>query len=62
MSKTDAFIWGVFVGIFLLAVCIGLLNNFKPAPKAIDVYQGKTTLEYKVRDGVKTDSTVVWKD
>lgn len=62
MSKTDAFFWGVLVGIFMLAVCVGLINNFKPKPQAIDVYQGRTTLEYKVRDGVKTDSTVVWKD
>lgn len=28
----------------------------------MDVYQGKTTLEYKVVDGVKVDSTVVWKN
>ena len=62
MSKTDAFFYGVFVGIFMLSVCVGLLNHYKPNPKAIDVYQGRTTLEYKVRDGVKTDSTVVWKD
>jgi hypothetical protein len=62
MSKTDAFIGGVFVGIFMLSVCVGLLNHYKPNPQAIDVYQGRTTLEYKVRDGVKTDSTVVWKD
>lgn len=62
MSKTDAFFYGVFVGIFMLAVGVGLINHFKPEPHAIDVYQGKTTLEYKVRDGVKTDSTVVWKD
>ena len=30
-------------------------------PKAIEVYQGKTTLEYTVKDGVKTDSIVVYK-
>jgi hypothetical protein len=28
----------------------------------MDVYQGKTTLEYTVVDGVKVDSTVVWKE
>jgi hypothetical protein len=28
----------------------------------MDVYQGKTTLEYKVVDGVKVDSTVIWKN
>ena len=31
-------------------------------PKAIDVYQGKTTLEYTIRDGVKVDSIVVFKE
>ena len=62
MNKTDAFFWGVIVGMFMLTVCISLINHFKPNPQAIDVYQGRTTLEYKVRDGVKTDSTVVWKD
>lgn len=30
-------------------------------PTAMDVYQGKTTIEYTIRDGVKTDSVVVWK-
>lgn len=30
-------------------------------PTAMDVYQGKTTIEYTVVDGVKVDSTVVWK-
>lgn len=33
----------------------------KPKPTAMDVYQGKTTLEYKVVDGIKIDSVVVWK-
>ena len=31
-------------------------------PKAMDVYQGKTTLEYTIRDGVKVDSVVVFKE
>lgn len=33
----------------------------EPKPKAIDVYQGKTTLEYTVRNGEVIDSVVVWK-
>ena len=28
----------------------------------MDVYQGKTTLEYTIVDGVKVDSVVVFKD
>lgn len=31
-------------------------------PTAMDVYQGKTTLEYKVVDGVKVDSIVIFKN
>lgn len=30
-------------------------------PQAIDVYQGKTTLEYTIRDGEIVDSVVVFK-
>lgn len=30
-------------------------------PTAMDVYKGKTSLEYKIVDGVKTDSVVVYK-
>ena len=34
----------------------------EPHPKAMDVYQGNTTLEYTIRDGVKVDSVVVFKE
>lgn len=34
----------------------------EPHPKAMDVYQGKTTIEYTIRDGVKVDSIVVFKE
>lgn len=30
-------------------------------PTAMDVYQGKTTLEITYKDGIPVDSTVVWK-
>lgn len=30
-------------------------------PSAMDVYQGKTTLQYTVVDGIKVDSVVVFK-
>lgn len=61
MSKSDAFFYGILVGIILILVGVALGNYFVPAPQAIDVYQGKTTLEYKVVDGIKTDSTVIWR-
>lgn len=31
-------------------------------PQAIDVYQGKTTLEYTIRDGEIVDSVVAFKN
>ena len=31
-------------------------------PQAIDVYQGKTTIEYTIRDGEIVDSVVVFKN
>ena len=52
----------VFTLGLLTAFVIGMLvgeNNCKPT--AMEVHQGKTTIEYTIRDGVKTDSVVVWK-
>jgi imidazoleglycerol phosphate dehydratase HisB len=53
-------ILGVCVSMFvgaLLGVNIYMDNCITP----MDVYQGKTTLEYTVVDGVKVDSCVIWK-
>lgn len=57
---------GVFFGIVfsvLFVIEVSLLSSVikKPTPTAMDVYQGKTTLEYKMVDGEKTDSVVVFK-
>ena len=45
--------------------CIGmaliLISHYETIPSAMDVYQGKTTLEYTIVDGVKVDSVVVFK-
>ena len=58
---------GVFFGIVfsvLFVIEVSLLSTYlkKPTPTAMDVYQGKTTLEYKMVDGVKTDSIVIFKN
>ena len=53
-----------FVVIFLISVSLffGFLISEKlNTPSAIEVYQGKTTLEYKVVDGEVVDSCVVYK-
>ena len=38
-----------------------LISENLNTPSAIEVYQGKTTLEYKVVDGEIVDSCVVYK-
>lgn len=63
----EPYSWGFFCGwttfalIVLEIMCICEIVS-EPLPKAIDVYQGKTTLEYTIVDGVKVDSVVVFKD
>ena len=51
-------------GIFMfVAGGISILDDiYTPSITPMDVYQGKTTLKYEVIDGVKVDSTVVWKE
>ena len=52
--------FSIFSFIALEILCINKIVS-EPHPKAIDVYQGKTTLEYTIVDGVKVDSIVVFK-
>ena len=53
-----------FIVIFLISVGLFfgfLISENLNTPSAIEVYQGKTTLEYKVVDGEIVDSCVVYK-
>lgn len=50
------------LGIVLMLAGFVYFDEFHQKPTAMDVYQGKTTLEYKVVDGVKVDSIVVFKN
>lgn len=66
-NKNAKFDVGIFFGIvlsILMVVEVVLLSEIleNPRPTAMDVYQGKTTLEYTIRDSVKIDSVVVFKD
>lgn len=66
-NKKGNFELGVIFGLILsilTSIEVVLLSAIleDPKPTAIDVYQGKTTLEYTIRDGVKIDSIVVFKD
>lgn len=66
-KKGKDFNTGMFISfiisIFFVLESILIGNIIKdPHPTAMDVYQGKTTLEYTIKDSVKIDSIVVFKD
>ena len=52
----------ILITLFFLSFtsCILLFIHLMK-PTAIDVYEGRTTLEITYKDGVPVDSTVVWK-
>jgi hypothetical protein len=50
----------IMVSIIFTGVLIDY--NSKDNPTALDVYQGKTTLEITYRDSISVDSVVVFKD
>lgn len=61
--------FGMFWGFSIAALFVlemGCIYKYKSIyehdPKVMDVYQGKTTIEYTIRDGVKVDSIVVFKE
>ena len=62
-SERKTYGFGMFCGLALVAafaieiICICSIIS-EPSPTAMDVYQGKTSLEYTIRDGVKVDSVV----
>ena len=49
------------ISTIILTSLISSYGN-RNTPTAMDVYQGKTTLEYKVVDDVKVDSVVIFKN
>lgn len=56
----DSRAFGIIISFFILIVFI-LVFIQDMQPTAMDVYEGKTTLEITYKDGVPVDSTVVWK-
>lgn len=59
---------GGFISGLLCAICITIatfifINEYSPKqPTAIDVYNGKTTLEITYKDSIPVDSVVVFKE
>lgn len=60
-TKEDDFI--SFFAILFIVLGVLFLRDYteQDHPTAMDVYQGKTTLEITYKDGVAVDSTVVFK-
>lgn len=56
--STAAAIGGLIVAIALF----GIHESVHKEPTAMDVYQGKTTLEITYKDGIPVDSVVVFKN
>lgn len=55
--------WGFSIAaLFVLEMGCIYKSIYEHDPKVMDVYQGKTTIEYTIRDGVKVDSIVVFKE
>jgi len=57
--KDAAFIFGV-IGAYIVSGAVIMVSE-DSKPTAMDVYQGKTTLEITYKDGAPVDSVVVFK-
>lgn len=57
-SKDDAFLVWCLCLISIIAIILGLSQ----IPTAMDLHAGKAVIKYEVVDGVKVDSTFVFKD
>ena len=60
-TEYDDVINKIIFALILGTLLIGSAYYFSK-PTALDVYQGKTTLQYTIIDGIKTDSIVIFKD
>ena len=65
-NDEGTYVFGIWCGwligvLFILEIICISESTSEPCPNAMDVYQGKTTLEYTIRDGEVIDSIVVWK-
>lgn len=49
------------IGCVLCADFLGFMPEHEKQPTALDVYNGKTTLEITYKDSIPVDTVVVWK-
>lgn len=59
-TKIISCLCAIICGIIFTIVLIDYISKYEPT--ALDVYQGKTTLEITYRDSIPTDTIVVFKD
>lgn len=59
----DKGLYGFFIGAALVIIIVGTIwtSYSITTPSAMDVYQGKTTLEITYKDSIPVDSVVVFK-
>lgn len=62
MGRFDSFLFGVLTGAILFVIIWVIINLINPIPTALDVYQGKTTLEITYKDSILIDTIVVFKE
>lgn len=56
-DKTSISAFGALICVYAMISIAD--RNYKPT--AMDVIEGKTTMEYKIIDGIKVDSTLIFK-
>lgn len=59
-AKIISWLCAIICGIIFTIVLIDYISKYKPT--ALDVYQGKTTLEITYKDSIPVDSVVVFKE
>lgn len=61
MDTTARFMIAGTWAVGIIGTMITVTASYESTPKAIEVYQGKTTLEITYRDSIPIDSVVVYK-
>ena len=61
IGEVNAGVYTAIIGVIILLSAYYIDTKQITKPTALDVYQGKTTLEITYRDSVAIDSTVVYK-
>lgn len=60
-SHPGIYLGTLLVGFGVTIIIVSFYEDYETNPSAMDVYQGKTTLEITYKDNVAIDSVVVFK-